>query len=336
MPAAYRSSSAGGSRRHVTAICEPGLMEKIPHGVKFNMIRGMEKKQINWGIEDLLGALAKELEVRERHGSLLQTVGQEKMTRPRREEVRPTSSSLLVDGRNNGRRKCVYYWEEHASENLSNVRDLLERKGILSKYARCFVCLKSNHRAFECRSRLPCKRCNGRYHISIGVAHIPDAKDSRPQQSHQQDAMHSPSTSLLNANAPSWVGSTVSGDRVGLQTALAKVNAKKESKVRVLFDTGSHRFFISAKVVSKLGLRPVRSEQLGIKPFGSVNAEYRMRDIVEASLYSLSGNNCVKIECFVVEDIANISNCHAEIAKKKYSHLHNIWFSDVCRSVDAL
>ena len=123
---------------------------------------------------------------------------------------------------------------------------------------------------------------------------------------------------------------------MALQTALAKVNAKKESKVRVLFDTGSHRSFISAKVVSKLGLRPVRSEQLGTKPFGSVNAECRMRDIVEVSLYSLSGNNCVKIECVVVEDIANISNCRAEIAKKKYPHLHNIWFSDVSRSVDAL
>ena len=114
------------------------------------------------------------------------------------------------------------------------------------------------------------------------------------------------------------------------------MNAKKESKVRVLFDTGSHRSFISAKVVSRLGLRPVRSEKLGIKPFGSVEAEYRMRDIVEILLYSLSGDKCVKVECFVVEDISNISNCHAEIAKKKYPHLNEIWFSDICRTEDTL
>ena len=123
-----------------STIVVPMLMEKIPDGVKFNMIRGMEKKQINWGIEDLLGALAKELEVRESHGSLLQTVGQEKATRPRREEVPPTASLLLVDGRNNGRRKCVYCWEEHAPENCSNVRDVSEQKGSLAKYARCFIC----------------------------------------------------------------------------------------------------------------------------------------------------------------------------------------------------
>ena len=104
----------------------------------------------------------------------------------------------------------------------------------------------------------------------------------------------------------------------------------------MLFDTGSHTSSTSAKVVSRLELRPVRREQLGVKAFGSVKAAYRMRDIVEVTLYSLSSNNCVKIECFVVEDIANISNCHAALAKKMYPHLHNIWFSDVCRSGDAL
>ena len=113
---------------------------------------------------------------------------------------------------------------------------------------------------------------------------------------------------------------------MALQTAFAKVDAKKESKERVLYDTGSHRSFISAKVVSKLGLRPVRSDQLGIKPFGNVNTEYRTRGIVEVSLYSLSGNNCVKTESFEIEDVANISNCHAEIAKKMYPHLHNMVF----------
>ena len=30
----------------------PMLLEKIPDGVRFNMMRGMEKKEINWGIKD--------------------------------------------------------------------------------------------------------------------------------------------------------------------------------------------------------------------------------------------------------------------------------------------
>ena len=66
-------------------------MEKIPEGTRFNMSRGTEKKQINWGIENLLGAFAKELAVRESHGSLLQTVGKEKAIRPKRDDVAPTA-----------------------------------------------------------------------------------------------------------------------------------------------------------------------------------------------------------------------------------------------------
>ena len=67
------------------------LMEKIPEGTRFNMIRGTEKKQINWGIENLLKALAKGLEVRESRGSLLQTVGKEKAIRPKRDDVAPNA-----------------------------------------------------------------------------------------------------------------------------------------------------------------------------------------------------------------------------------------------------
>ena len=53
--------------------------------------------------------------------------------------------------------------------------------------------------------------------------------ESRAQQSIQQEAKHAPNTSALNATAPSWVGSTGSGDSVALQTALAKVMPAKQS-----------------------------------------------------------------------------------------------------------
>ena len=118
------------------------------------------------------------------------------------------------------------------------------------------------------------------------------------------------------------MGCTGSGDRVALQTALAKVNAKKESRVRVLFDTGSYKSFISAKAVSKLDLRPVRSERLRILPFGRREAGFSMREIVQISLHSLCGEKSVNLECYVVDDIADISNSHIEIAKKHYPHLH--------------
>ena len=145
--------------------------------------------------------------------------------------------------------------------------------------------------------------------------------------------MHSPSISLLNGNAPAWVGSTGAGERVALKTALAKVNVKRESKVRGLWTQ------VLIDLCFCQGSKKVKietSKKGAVWYKGSVNAEYRIRDILEVALDSLSGHNCVKIECIIVGDIANMSNYHADTAKKIYSHHHSIWFSDVCRSNNAL
>ena len=63
---------------------------------------------------------------------------------------------------------------------------------------------------------------------------------------------------------------------MALQTALAVVNGNSESRLRELFDTGSHKSFITAKAVGKLELRPVRRQCLGIRAFGSKEANVAM------------------------------------------------------------
>ena len=143
-----------------------------------------------------------------------------------------------------------------------------------------------------------------------------------------------PSASQLDPTASAWVGTTDS-EGSGLATCLSCSEWQKESRMRVVFDTGSHKCLITAKDGSKLRLRPVRSEQLGIKAFGSreVNAT---RDVVDVSLKSCQGGKAIKIEEFVVDDISDIPNIHAEIVTKNYEHLTELWVSDVCRSDDVL
>ena len=101
--------------------------------------------------------------------------------------------------------------------------------------------------------------------------------------------------------------------------------------MRVLFDSGSQKSFITAKVVERLGLQAVRRERLGIKAFGRSEAEIEMRDVIQLSSGPLHGKKRVRIEVFVVQDIADIPNIHVEHIKKDYSHLTNIFFSDVSR-----
>ena len=48
--------------------------------------------------------------------------------------------------------------------------------------------------------------------------------------------------------------------------------------VRVLFDTGSNKSFITAEADSKIGLCPVRKEKLSVMTFGSTDAEVKTRD----------------------------------------------------------
>ncbi len=54
--------------------------------------------------------------------------------------------------------------------------------------------------------------------------------------------------------------------------------------MRVLFDTGSQKTFISKKAARQLDVRHVRSEELGIKAFGRSEAEVEMRDVYKFSV----------------------------------------------------
>eukprot|EP00794_Sanderia_malayensis_P009578 gene9578-biopygen7910 len=119
------------------------------------------------------------------------------------------------------------------------------------------------HRYFKCSAKVKCDHCKGNHHQLICNSTTADAapKETRPQAT----------APAMDPNAAAWVGvgNTSSGGQVALQTALAVVNGNREKRVRVLFDTGSHKTFITSEACRQLGLEPVRSERLGIKAFGS-------------------------------------------------------------------
>ena len=240
------------------------------------------------------------------------------------------TAAALFTGRDG--EKCVYCLEtNHKAEDCEKVKNVEDRKKLLLKFAKCFNCLKGGHRAYKCRANSACKLCKGKHHSSIcsegSASKSPLAKETQPK----------PSAPVLNPTATSWTGTTGSpGERVALQTALANVNGKKECRVRVLFDTGSQRTFITAKAVGRLGLKPVREESLGIKAFGSNETNVAMREICELSLSSVGGGSNTVIEAFVVSDISTIANEHIEIVKQNYCHLSDVFFSDVCRYQDTL
>ncbi len=75
-----------------------------------------------------------------------------------------------------------------------------------------------------------------------------------------------------------------------------------------------------------LDLVPEQKERLGIKAFGKKEAEVKLRDVVCLSLGSSGGERNVRIEAFIVDDIANIPNVHVEVVKHKFSLLKIYFF----------
>ena len=128
-----------------------------------------------------------------------------------------------------------------------------------------------------------------------------------------------------NANAASCLDSVVYGGRAILQTVLAIVKKEdRKVKARVLFDSGSHKSFVTVKVKDALDLEPCRREALGIKTFGSTNVDEKVRDVVRIRLESVEGKKAGVIEAYVVENISEINNEHVEIITKDYMHLKKL------------
>ena len=111
---------------------------------------------------------------------------------------------------------------------------------------------------------------------------------------------------------------------------------KGSPRVRVLFDTGSHKSFVSRKVVKAAGVPAKRKEWIEIKSFGQEKAEGKLHDVFELEVLPVTGEESVKIEAYGVEYVSQIRNEHVELKKRDYSHLQGLWFSDVCKENEVL
>ena len=141
-------------------------------------------------------------------------------------------------------------------------------------------------------------------------------------------ASNAPPANLTNAT--SCVGSTGFGQREVLQTKQAIASGIRNLKVRVLFDKGSQKTFVTSKVVRELRIGPKRVDSLGIKTVGSNVVDEKMKDVVELELASVSGKHRLKIEAYLAEKISDVNNEHVEVVKKDYPDLSSICFTDVC------
>ena len=235
-----------------------------------------------------------------------------------------TGSALFVK-QDGGKRKCTFCHGDHGEVACKAVEDPEERKTIIARQGRCFICFFKGHRAFECRFKslhTLCRQAKHRVSLCSGSNNANSLVEAPSL------ASNTPPANL--ANATSCVGSTGYGQRGVLRTKQAIASGVRNLKVRVLFDTGSHKKFVTSKVVWELRIRPKQVDSLGIKTFGSKMVDEKMKDVVELELASVSGRHRLKIEAYVVDKVSDVNNEHVEIVTKNYANLSSIWFRDVC------
>ena len=127
-------------------------------------------------------------------------------------------------------------------------------KSIVRKYGRCFICIRKGHKAVGCRSRLFCKVCNGRHHVAL-CERNEDLQSSKSMHPAKPTAPPIVGSILGSANVTSCTNSLGATNAALLQTAQAVVNRSNENIMRVLFDSGSQKTFVTRGVVEKEKLK---------------------------------------------------------------------------------
>ena len=133
------------------------FMNKLPE--ELGLIISRHVRENEWTLEAIMNVTEREIIATER------ALGNS-CRGPKRTTRDPlTASSLLTSG--SGAPKYSYCDRSHTLSTCRTVTNVSERKQILRRTGRCFVCLRKNHMSRECRSMTKCKKCNGKHHVSI-------------------------------------------------------------------------------------------------------------------------------------------------------------------------
>ena len=259
----------------------PVIMAKLPVEVRLQVAR-ITTNDV-WKIDELIGIIKGEVEAREISDAV--RVNERKytdMTHKSGISSSGTASSLTVTSREQGpgRRKCVFCGDDHYSSSCEKIKDVSVRRDLIRKDGRCFICLAKGHRAAQCRSPKRCRKCNNRHHQSL-CEETQQSSEPRPQRESTTQQEEGITDSSLTT-------SIRSKQMVLLQTAQTYAHATNGEKVpvRVLFDSGSQRSYLTNQLKMRLGLKPLKKEVVNLNVFGSEGFKRQACDLVTVRLHT--------------------------------------------------
>ena len=186
---------------------------------------------------------------------------------------------------------------------------------------------------------MKCSKCNGRHHVSIcngDQRRLPEpsnttrgANSNTTVQPASQTVQNIPSNPVVTTASLYCVDVSTP---VLLQTARASVfkvnNPNDTREVRVIFDCGSQRSYITNELKNYLMLDPVCTETLLIKTFGAENRGRQVCDVVDLEV-ALQAGGSMRMSFLAVPSICEpISGQAFTYAIDTYKELESLKFSD--------
>ena len=242
----------GINSEHYGALLIPIILDKLPDDIRLVISRKLGKE--TWKIEEFMKILKDEITARENCDfSKSQFHKTDKTEYESKGERKRFTTETFFTG-NRTLKPCAFCKQNHYHDQCSVVTDFNARKEIVWKNKLCFKCLTPGHSKRECRNKNKCYRCKSYNH------HTAICDKEERQESH------------IGNEKSTGVNIVNSKTSVLLQTASGIISDTKESRnltVKILLDSGSQRTYMSQRVVKALNLKPVNSQEMNIKTFGS-------------------------------------------------------------------
>ncbi|KAH7961862.1 hypothetical protein HPB52_012882 [Rhipicephalus sanguineus] len=182
-----------------------------------------------------------------------------------------TAQSSAMLHQNVTPRDCFFCGtSEHATTNCDVAKALEEKRQLLRSSGRCFRCTRRGHLSSACRVNVRCAKCQRKHATTMCDPSYP----TRPPDTN--DAVTSTQISLEAVTNDG----TAPKETVLLQTATAQCSGESSNAhVRIMFDGGSQRSYITTQTAQKLGCEVVGQERLSVGFFGGHQEERPFRKV---------------------------------------------------------
>ena len=275
-------------------------------------------------IDDLVEELRKIVKIREQSGvQLKENFGEIKRFKEKRNYNSDTSGKSLATGATfvandaSKRNVCAFCLGKHVSSSCTKFAKTKERREVLQKYSKCFSCLQKGHRVKECRGAKLCSKCTKRKH-----------HESLCDGEHDEKGTSEVCGVMNNKKAQEPSAS------VAYQTVIVNIQSqdgKCTIKFRALLDSGSSRSFITQQLADELQSKAIGPRMR--KTFEGLNEKLQEVETEQhlVRMKSLDGKYCTQLAVSTLPAITKVGNPEPLLLKRKYTHLQDVYFTDVAK-----